>query len=56
MTTTMKIPPESRAVDQTLERLSTVLDSRALKVVDPSQKGQIQCDAIVRGQEAHLRT
>ena len=47
MTTVMKIPPESQAIDQTLKRLSTVLDSRALKVVDPSQKSQIQCDAIV---------
>ena len=43
----MKIPPESRAIDQTLERLSTVLDSRVHEVMDPSQKGQIQCDAIV---------
>lgn len=47
MATTMKIPPDHLAIDQTLDRLGEILSSPLSEVTDPELTGQIKCDAIV---------
>lgn len=49
--TTMKVPPDHLAINQTLERLGELLDSPVMEITDTERTGQVQCDAIIKGRK-----